>query len=333
MPSRERKREYFERLEGLLESHSAVFLVSADNVGSNQMARVRIALRDVKGDNGACCVMGKNTMIRRCILNWLDKSEANMNSGYANLLPHIKGNIGLIFCTGAMSECKKIIEENVVPAPAKAGTMANVDVWVPAGPTGCDPSQTSYFQALNVATKIAKGQIEIVSPVMVCAAGERVSPGAASLCQTMDIRPFTFGLKIGNVFNAGAVYSPEVLSMSKDDIANKFCTGVRNIAAVSLQIGYPTVASLPHSLSRALKHCIALIAGAKSEYKFDKGEAVLDLLAMDPEARAALAAANASSSAGGAGAAEEEKKEEEEEEEEAVAVGNMFGDDGGDDGW
>lgn len=325
MPSRERKEEYFAKLENLMENNTQLFLVEADNVGSNQMARVRIALRGL-----ATVVMGKNTMIRRCMMNWL---ENNPNSGYASLLPHIRGNVGLIFCSDNMGVVKKVVEDNVVPAPARAGTLANCDVWVPAGPTGCDPSQTAYFQALNVATKIAKGQIEIVSPVMVCAEGERVTPGAASLCQTMSIKPFTFGLQISNVYDNGSVYSPKVLDLSPSDLAAKFCAGVRNVAAVSLVLGYPTLASLPHSLSNALKRCIALLHGAKSKYTFEKAEAVLELLAMDPEARAAAAAAAAASSSGGDDAKEEEKKEEEEEEEEAVAVGNMFGDDGGDDGW
>lgn len=270
MPTRARKEEYFAKLEKLLDAHTQVFLVHADNVGSKQLQHIRIALRGV-----AQVVMGKNTMMRRCISNWLIKNPENE---IAKLLPHIIGNVGFIFCTGHLAEARKVILQHVVPAPCKAGVLANCDVWVPAGPTGCDPSQTSYFQALNVATKISKGQIEIVSDIKVCNVGERVSPGAASLCNRMEIKPFKFGLQIQQVYDNGSLFSPAVLDITDDDLVYKFCQGVRNIAAVSLVVGYPTLASIPHSLTNAVMQCVALLHGAGSTYSFEKAELALAAL-------------------------------------------------------
>jgi large subunit ribosomal protein LP0 len=270
MPSRERKEQYFARLEALFEKHTQMFIVHADNVGSKQMQMVRIALRG-HGE----VVMGKNTMMRRCLINWFEK---NPESGFGQILPLIKGNIGFVFCSGSLGPAREIILKHVVPAPCKSGVLANIDVWVPAGPTGCDPSQTSYFQALNVATKISKGQIEITNDICVCKAGERVSPGAASLCNKMDIRPFKFGLIIRHVYDNGNIFDPKVLDLSDDDLANKFCSAVRNVAAISLAVGYPTLASMPHSLSNAVMQCVALLAGAKSTYSFEKAELALAAL-------------------------------------------------------
>lgn len=62
-----------------------------------------------------------------------------------------------------MADIADVIEETKVGADAKAGTIAPIDVTVPAGPTGMDPGQTSFFQALGIGTKIVKGQIEIIS--------------------------------------------------------------------------------------------------------------------------------------------------------------------------
>ena len=58
-----------------------------------------------------------------------------------------------------------MITSNKVPAPARVGSVAPVDVFVEPGPTGCDPGQTAWFQALNIPTKINKGQIEMISRV------------------------------------------------------------------------------------------------------------------------------------------------------------------------
>ena len=41
---------------------------------------------------------------------------------------------------------------------------------------------------------------------------------------------------------------PAVLDITDDDLCARFMGGVRNVAAISLQIGYPTLASAPHSI-------------------------------------------------------------------------------------
>ena len=48
-----------------------------------------------------------------------------------------------------------------VEAPARAGAIAPCDVKIPAQNTGLGPEKTSFFQALSIPTKIAKGTIEI----------------------------------------------------------------------------------------------------------------------------------------------------------------------------
>lgn len=57
------KAGYFDKLKGLLEEYQSIFIVSVDNVSSQQMHEIRQALR---GDG--VVLMGKNTMVsmRRC---------------------------------------------------------------------------------------------------------------------------------------------------------------------------------------------------------------------------------------------------------------------------
>jgi hypothetical protein len=69
-----------------------------------------------------------------------------------------------------------VIEEHKLPASAKAGVVAPVSVTISKGPTGLDPAQTSFFQALNIATKINKGAIEIVNDTKVVEEGKKVAP-------------------------------------------------------------------------------------------------------------------------------------------------------------
>lgn len=55
--------------------------------------------------------------------------------------------------------------------------------------------------------------------------------------------------------------------MTSDDIRAKFLKGVRNVAAVSLAIGHPTLASAPHSLANGLKNLLAIAVEANIEMK------------------------------------------------------------------
>jgi len=53
------KAVYFDKLKGLLEEFRSIFIVTVDNVSSQQMHEIRIALR-----GQAVILMGKNTMVR-----------------------------------------------------------------------------------------------------------------------------------------------------------------------------------------------------------------------------------------------------------------------------
>merc|ERR1711865_1043280 len=163
-------------------------------------------------------------------------------------------------------------------APARAGIVSDHDVYAPAGPTGCDPSSTNYFQALDIPTKIMKGQIEIVNDVLMVKTGQKVTPGAASLLNKLDIKPFSFGLVITHVYDNGSVYSPKVLDLTDENLINKFKAGVINVAAVSIALNKPNLASVPHMLSKAMQRMIAVLAAANGEFKFKKAEETLAYL-------------------------------------------------------
>lgn len=315
--SAERKAEYFEKLENLLDTHDRIFIVQVDNVGSKQMQQIRIALR-----GAATILMGKNTLMRKVITSYLKKHPGHP---YEQLLARIKGNIGFVFTNQEIAALREKLESNRVPAPARVGSLAPVDVVVPAGPTGCDPGQTSFFQTLQIATKIAKGQIEIVTDVNLIKAGDKVGNSEAALLQKLDIKPFTYGLVIEALYDSGSLFDPAVLDLTPEDLAAKFGRGVRNVAAISLVLGYPTLCSFPHSITNAFKMCVAV--ACETEYSFEKAAPYKAYLA-DPSAFAAAAGPATGGSGKGAAAAAPAAKEESEEEDMGGGM-DMFG--GGDD--
>ena len=227
------------------------------------MHQIRVALRG-KG----VVLMGKNTMVRRALRSILVEFPQ-----FERLLPYVKGNIGFVFTAGDLKEVRELITSNRVAAPARAGALAPADVVVPAGNTGMEPGKTSFFQALNIPTKIARGTIEIVSDIKVVAAGNRVGPSEATLLNMLNISPFTYGMVVEQIFDNGNVFSPAVLDVSEDELVGRFLSGIKTIAAISLALKYPTIVSVSHTLVNAYKNLIAV--ALVTEYSFEGAEKVL----------------------------------------------------------
>lgn len=306
------KSNYFLKLIQLLDEYPKCFIVGVDNVGSKQMQQIRTSLR-----SSATLLMGKNTMIRKAIRGHLEN-----NPTLEKLLPYIKGNVGFVFTREDLVEVREKILQNKVQAPARAGAIAPLDVKIPPQNTGLGPEKTSFFQALSIPTKISKGTIEILNEIHLIKKDEKVGASEATLLNMLNISPFTYGLVIRQVYDSGTIFSPDILDITPEDLRSKFLEGIRNVAAVSLAIGYPTVASVPHSIVNGLKNLIAI--ACETEITFKEAEKAKEYL-KDPSKFAAAAAAPAAAAGGGSpakGAAKkEEKKEESEEEDDDMGFG------------
>jgi len=301
------KANYFTKIENLFDTYNRCFLVSADNVGSKQFQDIRAYMR-----GRAEVLMGKNTMMRKAIRGILDR-----HPDLEKILPLIVGNIGFVFTNDDLVEIRDMILEKKVKAKASAGAIAPLDVAVPAQNTGLGPEKTSFFQALQIPTKISRGTIEIINEVALIATGDKVGASEAALLNMLGISPFSYGLIITNVYDNGSVFSPKVLDITDDDIKEKFMAGIANIASVSLAIGYPTAASAPHSIVNGFKNLLAI--AAETEVTFAEAEQLKAYLA-DPSAFA-VAAAPVEAAAATTEAAPAKVEEEEEESDDDMGFG------------
>lgn len=329
---RENKYEFWQKLWRFTEEFPQALVVNADNVGSKLLQDIRRKLR-----GKAEVLFGKNTLLRAGLKwrmakpkkddpdyeqrknTWFPKPELQVLSDLCKL------NVGLIFCKDNMTEVRDVIDSARVPAEARAGSIAPIDVTIPAGPTGMDPSMTSFFQALEITTKIVKGQIEIVAEVPLIKKDIKVGNNEAVLLKKLNIKPFTYGLKLITVYDNGSTYSPEALNFTPEQVSQLFLGGVRNIAALSLALGIPTQASVSHSVLGAFKNLVAVASDA--DYSFKEGDALINAI-KNPEAFRAAAQVSAAPVSEAPKKAEA-KKSEEEEEEEDINPG-LFG---GDDDW
>lgn len=90
------------------------------------------------------------------------RGHLHSNPKLESLLPHIVQNVGFVFTDQDMNDIRDKILHNRVPAAARAGAIAPVSCSVPAQVTTLGPEKTSFFQALQIPTKITRGNIEIL---------------------------------------------------------------------------------------------------------------------------------------------------------------------------
>lgn len=179
---RVKKENYWQRLQDVAYKYKSALFINADNVSSLQISKLRVRLREV----GAYMIMGKNTLMKAALTRANtepvesdpDYAERKKNWVYSTsiekIIGQLRGNINLIFTNGDLGQVKEILDTEVRESPAKKGMLAPKDVFVGTGPTGLDPKQTSFFQTLQIQTKIMKGQIDIVAEKQIIFKNTRV---------------------------------------------------------------------------------------------------------------------------------------------------------------
>ncbi|KAH7124046.1 ribosomal protein L10-domain-containing protein [Dendryphion nanum] len=308
----ENKAVYFDKLKALLEEYKSIFIVTVDNVSSQQMHEIRQSLR-----GSGVVLMGKNTMVRRAL-----KGFINDFPEYERLLPHVKGNVGFIFTNDDLKTTRDKILSNRVAAPARAGAVAPLDVWVPAGNTGMEPGKTSFFQALGVPTKIARGTIEITTDLKLIEAGNKVGASEATLLNLLNISPFTYGMGISQIYDHGQTFDASVLDIEESQLLKAFSSAITTIATVSLALDYPTLPSVIHSVVNSYKNVLSV--AIETEYEWEEISELKDRIA-NPDKYAGSAPAATSGGSGDSGAAAApaaaEKEEEPEESDDDMGFG------------
>ena len=172
------------------------------------------------------------------------------NPDLEKLLRHIRGNVGLVFTKNDLIEIRDLLLANKVEAPARTGTIAPVDVVIPAQNTGLGPEKTSFFQALAIPTKISRGTIEIINSVNILKSGDKVGASDATLLNMLKIYLwFTYGLELQQVYDSGTVFDPSVLDITDDDIYRKFV----NERKENVAIGDPQPRKFPTTVRNPKK--------------------------------------------------------------------------------
>lgn len=303
----------------LIDKYSKVVSFSMNLVGSKQVAMIRKELR-----GRAEFLFGKNTMLRKVLRDKIathENDEPEKAEKLGNLLQLIEGNVGLLFHNEEVKTIRDYVEAQTLPSAAKVGIIAPCPVMVSAGPTGCDPTQTSFFQMMDIPTKINRGQVEIVSDVVVIRVGEKVGASQAALCAKLSITPFEFGPMAVKVYENGDVFNADVLDITSDMIENGFKQALRKAAALCMAAEVPNAFAVPQFIYKAWMETSKMLLATETQDSTKHWQAYLDSFGSGG------GGGDAGGAAGGAAAAPvaEEPEEEESDDDAPAAGGGLFG--------
>jgi len=313
------KEEYAARMNQLLDTYSKVLFCNLDNVRSCQMHGVRAALR-----GRADVLVGKKTMQKKIISlrAEADGATATDKALHKYLVEEnrLVNNLGLVFTNEDVSSISEVLRAHRIQAPARVGTISPVDVTIPAGNTGLEPTMTSFFQVLNVQTKIAKGTVEITADKQVLSAGDKVDSSTAALLAKLKIRPFWYAAEVEFYFENGLLFTAEDLKVTDKTVEDTMAAAIGNLSAMSLATGLLTEASFPHAIMDGFKTLLG--ASVETDYVFEEYNGAQ--LRTDVKEGKVQAAAAAAAPAAASGAAKPAAKVESEEDDDDEGMGSLF---------
>jgi len=301
----------------LMDKYTNVISFGMDLVGSKQLAMIRKQLR-----GRAEFLFGKNTMLRKVLRDKIEsheKDEPEKAERLSSLLQLIEGNVGLLFHALDVKEIRDEVEAQKLPSAAKVGIIAPCSVSVKAGPTGCDPTQTSFFQMMDIPTKINRGQVEIVSDVVVIHEGDKVGASQAALCAKLSITPFEFGPKAVKVYDNGDVYAATVLDITPDMIETGFKKALRKASALCMAADLPSGFTVPQYIYKAWQEVSKMLLATETQGSTKHWQEYLDSFGSGGPA------VGGGGAAGGAAAEAPKEESEEEESDDAPQGGGLFG--------
>jgi len=128
-----------------------------------------------------------------------------------------------------------------------------------------------------------------LNDVKLCTEGKKVGGSEAALLQMLDMKPFTYGLRLTTCYDEGIAFDAKMLRVTRDDVYKAFAQGVGRVAGLSLALSYPSLPAFPHVIGNGFRKLLALTF--VTSHTFKQAEGLKSAAAAAPVAVAAPVAA------------------------------------------
>lgn len=158
----------------------------------------------------------------------------------------------LVFTNESPFKLKKVLEQTKTPSPIRGGAIAPVDIIVQKGPTSFPPGPIlGELQGAGIPASIEAGKVAIKDTKVVCKAGEAVPQKLATMLLKLDIYPLIIGLNLRAAYDEKMIYEPELLKIDENQYFSDIIRANQNAFNLSVNIAYPTSATIGTLLAKA----------------------------------------------------------------------------------
>ncbi|MEM5797787.1 MAG: 50S ribosomal protein L10 [Candidatus Aenigmatarchaeota archaeon] len=180
----------------------------------------------------------------------------------------VQGEPALIFSKENPFDLAKLVAENKSYTKAKEGDILSTDVWIRAGPTGLAPGPAiGQLQKFGLQVGVEGEKIVVKTDKMIAKAGDKVSKEMADLLQKLGIKPIELMLNIIAIWDGKIIYPKDILFKTSDEWLSEIVKGFHACCALALALEWPITPIIPHMLSNANQHALALALSAGIETK------------------------------------------------------------------
>ncbi len=329
------KRDLVDDLVKKLETYPVVGVLDVSDVPASQFQQMR---RQLQGE-------AEIKVARRVLFGIAIERASEKNPKLRELIKYLRGQVALIFTHMNPFKLWKFLDKNKLSAPAKPGRPVPKDITIPAGETDFPPGPiVGELQRAGLKARIQAGKIVILEDCTLLKKGDIVTPEVADVLARFGIQPREIGFKLLAAFDGNIVYPGDVLVIDEEKVREQLQTAYVSSLNLSLEINYPTSASIRLLIGRASLHVRALAMSASYPTKEIMpqllGRASAEMLrlassvasknaeALDEELRSMVVSsppAEAKKEEGETKKEEKKPEKEEEEKEEIAGLGALFG--------
>ena len=214
------------KLAQLIQEYPVVGIVDMTSFPSKQLVSVKKVLK-----GKALIKMSKKSLIQRA----LEKA------GKKELVSHVTGQPALLLTKNNPFEISKILVDNKVNGPAKAGSIVPKEILVPAGETSFSPGpMVGELQKAGLKAAIEKGKVVIKEESLIAKAGEKVDAKKAELINKLGLEPIELKLKLVAAYEKGTIFGEAALSITAAQVMEWLKQASAGSFNFTFNIGYPT---------------------------------------------------------------------------------------------
>eukprot|EP00028_Trichosphaerium_sp_Am-I-7-wt_P000756 CAMPEP_0168522342 /NCGR_PEP_ID=MMETSP0405-20121227/9291_1 /TAXON_ID=498012 /ORGANISM="Trichosphaerium sp, Strain Am-I-7 wt" /LENGTH=315 /DNA_ID=CAMNT_0008543927 /DNA_START=19 /DNA_END=966 /DNA_ORIENTATION=- len=270
--NKERKEEHLRLLLEYLGSYDTVMILDCSQATSAILAAIRSGLRA----HDAVLTMCKQSIMRKAIEMHAKRTATTKTAlaEYKKLQDQLAGSRrGLIFTNDDFNVISDLVYLVSEFQYAKVGQTCPVDVFLRPGITNLEPTKTSFIPALNIASKITGGKIEILSHKHLIQKGGKVGASEASLLRTLNIKSVPKRTHVLGIFIDGFFNNASILNHGAMTVLSNVRYAARQIEAISAVTGIPTVCSMQRYIMNGYTNLLSVVMA--TDYKFEHAEMIM----------------------------------------------------------